>query len=141
MITHENNDLFIAPTEKAKKRKTINAEWGLHRALLANALLGADKGFEKQIKIEGLGFKAQLQGNLLTFSLGFSHKPTYTVPSSVSIEVDKSGQLLTCRSSYKDILGQVCSDIRSLRPPEPYKGKGIRYSDEVILRKAGKAKS
>ncbi len=136
----ENSLLFIKPAGEEKKFRN-NAQWGLHRALLSNAIKGADSGFEKQIKIKGLGFKAQAQGKTLIFSLGFSHKKTYDVPEEVTVEIDKTGQLLTCKSNKKDVLGQVCSDIRSLRPPEPYKGVGIQYGDEVVRIKPGKAKS
>jgi large subunit ribosomal protein L6 len=137
----EGSKLTIKPRENSLKRKSINMQWGLHRALLNNAIMGARVLFEKQIRIEGLGFKAQLQGNTLVFALGFSHKKECVIPKEVSVEIDKTGQILTCRSHDKMILGQLCSDIRSLRPPEPYKGKGIRYANEVILRKDGKAKS
>lgn len=119
----------------------VNRLWGLNRALLANAIKGAETGFEKQLKIVGLGFKAVLAGNKLQFALGFSHKIDFQMPKEVSVEIDKSGQVLTFRSVDKVILGQVCSTVRALRPPEPYKGTGIQYANEVILRKAGKAKS
>lgn len=138
--------LLLKPAEGKLKQKTINAVWGLHRALLNNAIIGAEKGFEKQVQIEGLGFKAQAQGDVITFSLGFSHKKLYTIPAGVTIEIDKPGQLLTCRSADKELLGQVCGDIRDLRPQGPYldkdkKGKGVKYVGEFILRKPGKAKS
>jgi len=97
--------------------------------------------FEKQIRIVGLGYKAVVQGSKLQFSLGFSHKIDFDLPAEVTVETDKVGQLLTCRSSNKEALGLVCSEIRALRPPEPYKGTGIQYVGEVIRRKAGKAKS
>ena len=121
----------------------INRIWGLHRALIANKLKGADSGFEKQLRINGLGFKALLTGPNLQFSLGFSHKIDFTVPENITVEVDKTGQIITLRSSDRDLLGQVCSDIRALRPAarDPYKMTGIQYSNEVIRRKAGKAKS
>lgn len=125
----------------ADKNQNCNLIWGMHRALLANELIGADKGFEKQIRIIGLGFKAAISGSKMQFSLGFSHKIDYELPKEVTVDIDKSGQLLTFRSSDKVILGSVCSDVRALRPPEPYKGTGIQYVGEVILRKAGKAKS
>jgi len=121
----------------------INRIWGLHRALIANKIKGADVGFEKQLRINGLGFKAVLSGQKLQFSLGFSHKIDFVVPQNVSIEVDKSGQTMMLRSSDRDLLGQVCSDIRALRPAarDPYKVTGILYANEVIRRKAGKTKS
>jgi large subunit ribosomal protein L6 len=125
----------------AQKDQSCNLIWGMHRALLANELIGADKGFEKQVRIIGLGFKAALAGSKMQFSLGFSHKIEYELPKEVTVEIDKTGQLLTFKSSNKVVLGAVCSEVRALRPPEPYKGTGIQYVGEVILRKAGKAKS
>lgn len=124
-----------------KQTSDTNRIWGLHRALLANKITGADVGFEKQIRIVGLGFKASAAGTNIQFALGFSHKIDFALPQNITVEIDKTGQLLTFRSFDKDLLGQVCSDVRSLRPPEPYKGTGIQYVGEVIRRKAGKAKS
>lgn len=114
--------------------------WGLHRALLANTIMGADKKFEKELKIEGLGFKVAVAGNKLQWSLGFSHKIDYQLPEGVTAEVDKTGQQLMVRSIDKEVLGLVCSQLRDLRCPEPYKGKGIRYATEEVRRKVGKAK-
>lgn len=139
-IIHENNSITLFPKDAYKNKKDINMVWGLHRALLNNALLGSTKLFERQLKIEGLGFKADQQGNNITFSLGFSHKINYTIPIGVSIEIDKTKQNIILRSTQKDLVGHVASIIRSFRPVEPYKGKGISYSDEVIIRKAGKTK-
>jgi large subunit ribosomal protein L6 len=134
----KGKELYITP--KAVTPDT-NRLWGLHRALLANKIKGADTGFEKQLRIVGLGFKAALAGSKMQFSLGYSHKIDMELPKDVAVEIDKTGQLLTFRSFDKDLLGQVCSDVRALRPPEPYKGTGIQYVNEVIIRKAGKAKS
>jgi large subunit ribosomal protein L6 len=133
-----NKTIKIIPAEKTPD---LNRLWGLHRALLANAIKGADTGFEKQLRIVGLGFKAALMGDKLQCSLGFSHKIDFPLPKEVTVEIDKTGQLLTFKSVDKVLLGQVCSTVRALRPPEPYKGTGIQYVGEVILRKAGKAKS
>ena len=134
----KGNELYIVP-------KTVtpdtNRLWGLHRALLANRIKGADTGFEKQLRIVGLGYKAELTGSKIQFSLGYSHKIDRELPKDVTVEIDKSKQLMTFRSFDRDLLGQVCSDVRALRPPEPYKGTGIQYVNEVIIRKAGKAKS
>ncbi len=121
--------------------RNINRVWGLHRALLANALKGAETDFQKQLKITGLGFKAVVTNNRVQFSLGFSHKIDVELPQNVTLEVDKTGQLLTFKSPNKTVLGLICSKVRALRPPEPYKGTGITYTTETIMRKAGKAKS
>lgn len=133
----EDNKLKIVP---AKVTSETNRLWGLHRALIANKITGADVGFERQLKIVGLGYKAVITGNKMQFSLGYSHKIDYELPSGVSAEVDKTGQLLNLKSTDKQLLGQTASFIRSLRKPEPYKGTGIRYIDEIIIRKAGKTK-
>lgn len=138
VVELKDNSLYIKP---AKKIYDINRVWGLHRALIANKLKGADLGFEKKLRINGLGFKAALQGSKIQFSLGYSHKIDVELPKDVVVEIDKTGQLMTFKSPYKDLLGQICSDVRALRPPEPYKGTGIQYDTEVILRKAGKAKA
>ncbi len=133
----KDKELFITP---AKVTSNTNRLWGLHRALINNKVVGADVGFTKKIEINGLGYKAIVQGSNIQFSLGFSHKIDFPLPKDVTLEVDKTGQKLAFSSFDKDLLGQVCSDVRALRPPEPYKGTGIKYADEVIRRKAGKAK-
>lgn len=133
-----NKELFIKP---AQITSDTNRLWGLHRALLNNRIQGADVGFKKQLRINGLGYKAVVTGSNMQFSLGYSHKIDFEIPKNVTVEVDKSGQLVTFESTDKDLLGQVCSDVRAFRPPEPYKGTGIQYVGEVILRKAGKAKA
>lgn len=133
-----NKNLFIKPK---KQVYDINRIWGLHRALLFNKLKGAQTGFEKQLRIVGLGYKAAVTGNKMQLTLGYSHKIDYELPQSVTVVIDKTGQQLTFQSPNKELLGQVCSDIRGFRPPEPYKGTGIQYANEVIVRKAGKAKS
>jgi large subunit ribosomal protein L6 len=125
---------------KNKRNRETNIAWGLHRALLANAIKGVDKGFEKQLQIIGLGYKAALSGNKIVLSLGYSHKIDIPLPKGISLEIDKTGQLLTFRSHNRALLGELCDQIRSCRPPEPYKGTGIRYASEEISRKAGKAK-
>lgn len=118
-----------------------NRIWGLNRALLANKIKGSQQEFDKILIINGLGFKAAVSGSKVVFSLGFSHKIDFELPKEVTLEVDKTGQRLTFRSSDKELLGSVCSKVRALRPPEPYKGTGIKVDSEVIARKAGKTKA
>lgn len=130
--------LDIAPMDR---NGDTNRFWGLHRALLANAIHGADVGFTKQLQIVGLGFKAALAGNKVVFTIGYTHKIELPLPKEVTLEIDKTGQILTFRSPDRRLLGEVCDKVRSFRPPEPYKGTGIKYSDEVIVRKAGKTKA
>lgn len=134
----KDKDLYITP---AQVTSDTNRVWGLHRALLNNKIQGADVGFKKQLRIVGLGYKAALTGSKMQFSLGYSHKIDFNLPKDVTVELDKTGQTMTFDSFNKDLLGQVCSDVRALRPPEPYKGTGIQYATEKIVRKAGKAKS
>ncbi len=118
-----------------------NRIWGLNRALLANKIIGANIGFEQKLIITGLGFKAVLTGNKLVFSLGYSHKIDFELPAGITVDIDKTGQILIVKGSDKMMVGQVCSHIRGLRPPEPYKGTGIKLEHEVLIRKAGKTKS
>ena len=136
----EKTDGSLVLSVKDSDRKT-RMLWGLHRALIANKVKGVETGFEQQMKIVGLGYKAQLSGKKLVFSLGFSHKVDYDLPEGVAVAVDKTGQKLTLQSHDKFLLGNACDAIRSLRPPEPYKGTGIMLVGEKIRRKAGKAKS
>ncbi len=131
----KDNSLHITP---AKIMRDTNMFWGLHRALIANKIKGADTGFEKVLRINGLGYKAIISGSKIQFSLGYSHKIDFDIPADVKIEVDKTGQVMTLKSPHKDLLGQTCSNIRSLRPVEPYKGTGIKYETEIVLRKIGK---
>jgi large subunit ribosomal protein L6 len=124
-----------------KQLRNVHRAWGLHRALLANKLGGAAQEFEKQLEINGLGFKAAVAGQKVILTLGFSHKIEKAIPAGITVEVDKSGQKVKVKSFDKNLVGQFCSDIRELREPEPYKGKGIKLLDEVIYRKAaGKGK-
>jgi large subunit ribosomal protein L6 len=133
-----NNSIILRANEQSND---VNRVWGLHRALLANCIKGASTGFEKNVVIEGLGFKATVSGSKVVFSLGYSHKIDFELPQGVTLEVDKTGQKLTFKSSNKELLGYVCSEVKALRPPEPYKGTGIRLATEVIVRKAGKTKA
>jgi large subunit ribosomal protein L6 len=134
----EDKKLYVSAVRKGTD---VNRLWGLHRSLLANKIKGADTGFEKQVRIVGLGFKAVPAGKNLQFSLGYSHKIDFPLPEGIAVDIDKTGQLLTFRSADKELLGSVCSEVRDLRLPEPYKGTGIQYVGEVIMRKAGKAKA
>lgn len=139
----EDNKLTLE-FEEGKDKRFIRQNknfWGLHRALLSNKILGSKSPFQKQVKITGLGYKAQLAGNKINFALGFSHKIDLDLPKGVTLEIDKTGQLLTFKSAQKDVLGLICDKVKSLKPTEPYKGTGIKLADEVIIRKAGKAKS
>ncbi|MFQ3670085.1 MAG: 50S ribosomal protein L6 [Verrucomicrobiia bacterium] len=110
---------------------------GLARALVNNMVLGATKGFQKKLEINGVGFKAAVQGKVLNLSLGFSHPIKYPIPEGIKITVEDNTKL-TVEGIDKQLVGAVAADIRSFYPPEPYKGKGVKYADEVIRRKEGK---
>lgn len=117
--------------------RIAKAQHGLQRALLNNAVEGVTKGFEKKLEVNGVGFRVATSNNVLDMSLGFSHPVKYTAPAGVTITNDK--MTITVSGIDKQQVGQVAAEIRSLKKPEPYKGKGIKYADEVVLRKAGKA--
>jgi large subunit ribosomal protein L6 len=140
-----DGSLVLMPKEglekKTSRRGELNQVWGLQRALLSNKIHGANADFEKKLQIVGLGFKAALSGGAMVFSLGYSHKIDFALPNGVSVDIDKTGQFLTFKSSDKELLGHVCSMVRALRLPEPYKGTGIKLATEVIARKAGKTKA
>ncbi|MBI5234090.1 MAG: 50S ribosomal protein L6, partial [Deltaproteobacteria bacterium] len=108
---------------------------GLTRTLIANMVKGVAEGFEKKLDIVGIGYKAEVKGDKLNLALGFSHPIVYDLPKGIGVTVEKQTNI-TLKGADKQLLGQVAAEIRSLRPPEPYKGKGIKYSDEVIRRKA-----
>ena len=114
------------------------AKHGLIRTLVSNMVKGAANGYERRLEIVGVGFKAALKGKILNMSLGFSHQINYEIPEGVSVKVENN-TLLVVQSADKGLLGETCAKIRGFRPPEPYQGKGIKYSDEKIRRKAGKA--
>lgn len=126
----------VTVTRKNDER-VAKAQHGLQRALLNNAVEGVTKGFEKKLEVNGVGFRVATTNNVLDMSLGFSHPVKYTAPAGITITNDK--MTITVAGIDKQQVGQVAAEIRALKKPEPYKGKGIKYADEVILRKAGKA--
>lgn len=125
--------------ERPSDLRHHRARHGLTRALLANMVHGVSEGYEIRLRVIGTGYRAELQGNLLKLSLGYSHDILVEPPEAVSVEVDDRGGVITLRSPNKELVGQVAADIRKLRPPEPYKGKGVRYENEHVRQKAGKA--
>ena len=129
---------FTRPTDQIRHR----AMHGLYRALVANLVKGVTEGFSKKLELVGVGYKASNQGNLLDLSLGYSHNIIFEVPSELKVATQQEkGQnpIITIEGIDKQLLGQVAAKLRSLRKPEPYKGKGVKYVGEVIRRKAGKA--
>lgn len=132
----ENNQLIFTISEDTKQNK---AYWGTYRSLAANMIEGLHKGFEKKLEINGVGYKSALKGKVLNLQLGFSHPVNYDVPEGITIEVDAKENTILIKGHDKQVVGQVAAEIRAFRPPEPYRGKGVKYSDETIIRKAGKA--
>ncbi len=124
--------------KRADDSRQQRALHGLTRALVANAVKGVQDGFSKELEIIGIGYKAQVQGRVLSIALGYSHPIEFPIPDGIEIKVDKQTRL-TVAGADRQKVGQVAADIRKLREPEPYKGKGIRYANEVIKKKAGKA--
>lgn len=121
---------------RGKDEGPVRAAHGLMRALVSNMLTGVTKGFERQLEINGVGYKAEIKGPKIVLSLGFSHPIEYSLPEGISAKVDKN--MLILSGIDRQALGAASAKIRSFRPPEPYKGKGIKYVEETILRKAGK---
>jgi large subunit ribosomal protein L6 len=135
-ITKEGNLLkfLVSKTEGG-----ASAIAGTMRALVSNMVVGVHNGFERKLMLVGVGYRAQVQGEILTLSLGFSHTIKYPVPRGVVIETPSQNEVLV-KGVDKQLVGQVAAEIRSFRPPEPYKGKGVRYENEVIVQKEGKKK-
>lgn len=138
VIKQEDGSVILErPTDQPRHR----ALHGLSRALIANMVTGVSEGFKKTLLIEGVGYQAQLEGKTLIMKLGFSHDVRIEPPENVTFDVpkDRRGTQLNIEGIDKQVVGQIAANIRGLRPPEPYKGKGVRYSNEIIRRKAGKA--
>lgn len=134
-ISREDGVIIVAPSHYGKE---TNALHGLTRTLIANMIEGVTKGFEKILEISGVGYKALAQGRNIVLSLGFSHQITYPLPDGIDASIDKQ-TMITLKGIDKELIGQVASNIRGLRAPEPYKGKGIKYKEERIIKKVGKA--
>lgn len=133
-VSLEGTDAIV--TRKDDER-VAKAQHGLQRALLFNAVVGVTEGYEKKLEVNGVGFRINGGGQEIEMSLGFSHQVKYKARDGVQLEVNKME--ITVKGIDKQLVGQTAAEIRSLKKPEPYKGKGIKYADEVILRKAGKA--
>lgn len=134
-INIEGNQATVAIQDTSDHKQ--NALWGTFASHLKNMVTGLTDGFSKQLEVNGVGYKVALSGKKLTLNLGYSHPIDYQLPAGIDAEVEKN--LITIKGIDKQQVGQVASQIRSFRKPEPYKGKGIKYVDEVIRRKAGKA--
>lgn len=137
-ITAEVNgkDVIVSRKDDTPMQKALHGTW---RKLVMNMIEGVEKGFSRELRIEGVGFRATQTGTKISMTLGFSHTVEYTPPAGVKIVVDAKQTGLAISGADKEIVGRVAAEIRRFKPPEPYKGTGIRYSDEHVRRKAGKA--
>tara|TARA_Y100000590_G_scaffold342688_1_gene391376 strand:- start:7073 stop:7606 length:534 start_codon:yes stop_codon:yes gene_type:complete len=135
-ITIEDTMISVSPKNLDKKSRSL---WGLTRTIINNLVAGVSEGFSKTLEIQGVGYRAQLQGTNLQLSLGYSHEVNYPVPNDIEIKCTKPTEIVV-EGIDKQKVGQTAAEIRRFRPPEPYKGKGIRYKDEYVFRKEGKKK-
>jgi large subunit ribosomal protein L6 len=135
-ITLDGSTLSVAPRGSSKRARQ---QWGLSRSMVANLVQGVTGGFKKELEINGVGYRAQMQGNVLKLSLGYSHEVNFEVPQGVTVTTPKQTEIVV-EGSDQQLVGQVAANIREWRGPEPYKGKGIKYKDEYIFRKEGKKK-
>jgi large subunit ribosomal protein L6 len=135
-VEFEDGQLKVQANDESKQSRAMS---GTTRALLANIVTGVSQGFEKKLTIIGVGYRAQVQGNKLNLSLGFSHPVEYAIPVGITIEAPSQTELVV-KGADKQKVGQVAAEIRAYRPPEPYKGKGVRYTDEYVVRKQAKKK-
>ncbi len=135
-ISREENLVWVKPVNDSKRSRTM---WGTTRSLLDNLVVGVSAGFEKKLEITGVGYRAALQGKDLVLQLGHSHEIRYPVPEGIKIDVPSQVEILVSGPDRQQV-GQVAAEIRGFRKPEPYKGKGVRYADEYIIRKEGKKK-
>ncbi|PIF02978.1 MAG: 50S ribosomal protein L6 [Desulfococcus sp.] len=133
-VTVAENVISVAPKQD---NKTGSAFQGMMRSLINNMVTGVSTGFERVLEINGIGYRAEVSGNRIVLSLGFSHPVNVDLPDGITATVEKN-TILKLAGYDKEVLGRLASNIRRLRPPEPYKGKGIKYADEYIMRKAGK---
>jgi large subunit ribosomal protein L6 len=134
-VTKQDDQLVFTRPNDARENRAFH---GLARALVANIVEGVSKGFERGLEIQGVGYRAQLQGNTLVLQVGYSHPVEIDAPEGITFEVPTPTKI-TVKGANKEHVGQIAANIRKVRPPEPYKGKGIRYEGEQIRRKVGKA--
>jgi len=125
--------------ERRGDTKRHRALWGMSRAMVANLVTGVTKGYEKRLEISGVGYRAQVQGKNLQLALGYSHDVVFPIPEGITVQTPKPTEIIISGSD-KQRVGQVAAEIREFRPPEPYKGKGVKYANEYIFRKEGKKK-
>ncbi|WP_442756030.1 50S ribosomal protein L6 [Methylocystis sp. JAN1] len=135
-VVHQDNAIKVDPRNDTKRARAL---WGTSRARVSNLVIGVTTGFEKKLEITGVGYRAAVQGKVLQLALGYSHDVNYPIPNGISIATPKPTEI-TIAGVDKQQVGQVAAEIRALRGPEPYKGKGVKYANEFIFRKEGKKK-
>ena len=135
-IKQENDNVVVSRLNEARQTRALH---GLSRALLSNMIVGVSNGFRKQLQIEGVGYRGTMDGKTLVLYLGFSHPVRVEPPAGIQFLADEKARIITVEGVDRELVGQMAADIRKIRPPEPYKGKGLRYIDEKVRRKAGKA--
>ena len=136
VLTMEDGKISVKPRDKSQRAR---AAWGLSRTMVSNLMEGVTKGFERRLEINGVGYRAAVQGSNLQISAGYSHEVRYPIPAGIKIETPRPTEIVVTGAD-KQRVGQVAAEIREFRKPEPYKGKGIKYADETIHRKEGKKK-
>lgn len=135
-LSQENGAISVQPRGEGKRARAM---WGLSRTLVANMVDGVSKGFTRKLAISGVGYRAAMDGKILNLQLGYSHDIKYAIPADIEVTCE-SPTAITITGADRQRVGQIAAELRAFRKPEPYKGKGIRYQDEVILRKEGKKK-
>jgi len=135
-IEVKNNKIFVNNSENFIKNKNFH---GLFRSLINNMIIGVNLGFKKELILNGVGYSAKIKGNILTLLLGFSHPVIQVIPENIKISIDKTGRKILVEGIEKQVVGSIAAHIRLIRPPEPYLGKGVKYSNEIIKRKEGKS--
>ena len=135
-VVLDNGKIVVQPTDNSKRARSM---WGTARSRIQSMVSGVAEGFTKNLEINGVGYRAAVQGQSLVLQLGFSHEINHSIPEGIEIKCERP-TLIAISGADKQQVGQVAAEIRAYRPPEPYKGKGIKYSDEIILRKEGKKK-
>jgi large subunit ribosomal protein L6 len=135
-VAIDGGNVVVSPVNDSKQSRSL---WGMTRTMIANMVEGVTKGFERTLELVGVGYRAAMKGNDLELSLGYSHPIIYKAPQGVTFAVAKPTEIKIAGNDKQE-LGQICSEIRKYRPPEPYKGKGVRYQGETVRRKEGKKK-
>ena len=135
-LVQDGNLITVSPREGAPRARQM---WGMSRTVINNLVIGVSEGFAKKLEINGVGYRAQMKGSDLVLQLGFSHEVVYPIPGDIKVNCPDQ-TTIEISGADKQKVGQIAAEIRSFRPPEPYKGKGVRYADEYIIRKEGKKK-